>query len=197
MDTVKDPVSKIPALIFEYINNTDFKPLYQIPTDFDTRFYTYELFNALDYCCSKGIMSRDVKPHSIMMYHQQKKLRPVDWSLAEFYRPAQECNICIASRYFKGPELLVDYLTYSYSLDVRSLGCMLVSMSSMGRTAMTSLFGLQKFWVWVKKYHIDLDLHFSHILGERSQKRWENFIHDENRHFVSPEAVDLLDKLLR
>lgn len=27
IDTVKDPVSKTPALVFEYINNTDFKQL--------------------------------------------------------------------------------------------------------------------------------------------------------------------------
>lgn len=30
-----------------------------------------------------------------------------------------------------------------------------------------------------------------------SRKRWENFIHSENRHLVSPEVLDLLDKLLR
>ena len=34
----------------------------------------------------------------------------------------------MASRYFKGPELLVDYQMYDYSLDMWSLGCMLASM---------------------------------------------------------------------
>ena len=34
----------------------------------------------------------------------------------------------MASRYFKGPELLVDYQYYDYSLDMWSLGCMLASM---------------------------------------------------------------------
>ena len=34
----------------------------------------------------------------------------------------------VASRYFKGPELLVDYQMYDYSLDMWSLGCMLASM---------------------------------------------------------------------
>ncbi|KAL8194559.1 UNVERIFIED_CONTAM: hypothetical protein K2H54_024702 [Gekko kuhli] len=29
VDTVKDPVSKTPALVFEYINNTDFKNIYR------------------------------------------------------------------------------------------------------------------------------------------------------------------------
>lgn len=38
----------------------------------------------------------------------------------------------------------------------------------------------------------------NHLLFLRhSRKRWEQFIHSENRHLVSPEALDLLDKLLR
>jgi len=40
----------------------------------------------------------------------------------------QEYNVRVASRYFKGPELLVDYQMYDYSLDMWSLGCMLASM---------------------------------------------------------------------
>lgn len=30
-----------------------------------------------------------------------------------------------------------------------------------------------------------------------SRKRWEKFVHSENQHLVSREALDLLDKLLR
>lgn len=35
--------SKTPSLIFEYVNNTDFKVLYQTFVDYDIRFYIYEL----------------------------------------------------------------------------------------------------------------------------------------------------------
>lgn len=34
----------------------------------------------------------------------------------------------VASRYFKGPELLVDFQEYDYSLDMWSLGCMFAGM---------------------------------------------------------------------
>ncbi len=34
-------------------------------------------------------------------------------------------NVRVASRYFKGPELLVNLQDYDYSLDLWSLGCML------------------------------------------------------------------------
>ena len=34
----------------------------------------------------------------------------------------------VASRYFKGPELLVDFQEYDYALDLWSLGCMFSGM---------------------------------------------------------------------
>jgi casein kinase II subunit alpha len=52
----------------------------------------------------------------------------IDWGLAEFYHPKTEYNVRVASRYFKGPELLVDFQEYDYSLDMWSYGCMFASM---------------------------------------------------------------------
>ncbi|MBA0655680.1 hypothetical protein Goklo_008138 [Gossypium klotzschianum] len=48
---------------------------------------------ALDYCHSQGIMHRDVKPHNIMIDHELRKLRLIDWGLAEFYHPGKEYNV--------------------------------------------------------------------------------------------------------
>jgi serine/threonine protein kinase len=48
--------------------------------------------------------------------------------LAEFYHPRMEYNVRVASRYFKGPELLCGLRDYDYSLDIWSLGCMFAGM---------------------------------------------------------------------
>ncbi|XP_010865992.1 casein kinase II subunit alpha' [Esox lucius] len=209
VDTVKDPVSRTPALVFECINNTDFKELYQKLTDFDIRFYVYELLKALDYCHSMGIMHRDVKPHNVMIDHQMRKLRLIDWGLAEFYHPAQEYNVRVASRYFKGPELLVDYQMYDYSLDMWSLGCMLASMIFLKEpffhgqdnydqlVRIAKVLGTDELFGYLHKYHIELDTRFKDLLGQQTRKRWEQFVQTENQHLVTPEALDLLDKLLR
>ena len=156
-----------------------------------------------------GIMHRDVKPHNVMIDHENRKLRLIDWGLAEFYHPGQEYNVRVASRYFKGPELLVDYQMYDYSLDMWSLGCMLASMifrkepffhghdnyDQLVRIA--KVLGTEELFEYLDKYQIELDPRFSDILGRHSRKRWERFVHSENQHLVSPEALDFLDKLLR
>uniref|UniRef100_A0A8C7ID77 non-specific serine/threonine protein kinase n=1 Tax=Oncorhynchus kisutch TaxID=8019 RepID=A0A8C7ID77_ONCKI len=192
VDTVKDPVE-----------------LYQKLTDFDIRFYVYELLKALDYCHSMGIMHRDVKPHNVMIDHQTRKLRLIDWGLAEFYHPAQEYNVRVASRYFKGPELLVDYQLYDYSLDMWSLGCMLASMVFLKEpffhgqdnydqlVRIAKVLGTDELFGYLHKYHIELDTRFKDLLGQQTRKRWEQFVQTENQHLVTPEALDLLDKLLR
>ena len=45
-------------------------------------------------------MHRDVKPHNVMIDHEQRKLRLIDWGLAEFYHPGKEYNVRVASRFF-------------------------------------------------------------------------------------------------
>ena len=128
LDIVRDPQTKTPALIFEYVNNQDYKAFFPTLSDFEIRFYIYEVLKALDYCHSQGIIHRDIKPHNIMIDHQQRKLRVIDWGLAEFYFPGREYNVRVASRYYKGPELLVNDQLYNYSLDMWSLGAMLAAI---------------------------------------------------------------------
>ena len=209
IDVVRDPQSKTPSIITEYIDNTDFKVLYPTFSDYDVRYYIFELLKALDFCHSRGIMHRDVKPHNVMIDHEKRKLRLIDWGLAEFYHPHTEYNVRVASRYFKGPELLVDFQEYDYSLDMWSLGCMFASMIFRKEpffhghdnydqlVKICKVLGTDDFLVYLDKYKIELDSHYDVILGRYPRKPWSRFVTPENQHFVSDEAIDFLDKLLR
>ncbi|CAN7072664.1 unnamed protein product [Brassica oleracea var. botrytis] len=208
-DVVRDQHSKTPSLIFEYVNSTDFKLLYPTLTDYDIRYYIYELLKALDYCHSQGIMHRDVKPHNVMIDHELRKLRLIDWGLAEFYHPGKEYNVRVASRYFKGPELLVDLQDYDYSLDMWSLGCMFAGMifrkepffyghdNQDQLVKIAKVLGTDELNAYLNKYQLELDAQLEALVGRHSRKPWSKFINADNRHLVSPEAIDYLDKLLR
>ncbi|CAM6091232.1 unnamed protein product [Calypogeia fissa] len=209
LDIVRDQQSKTPSLVFEYVNNTDFKVLYPTLTDYDIRYYIHELLKALDYCHSQGIMHRDVKPHNVMIDHEQRKLRLIDWGLAEFYHPSKEYNVRVASRYFKGPELLVDLQDYDYSLDMWSLGCMFAGMIFRKEpffyghdnhdqlVKIAKVLGTDELNAYLNKYRLELDPHLEALVGRHSRKPWSKFINADNQHLVLPEAVDFLDKLLR
>jgi len=209
LDVVRDPESKTPSLVFEYVNNTDFKILYPTLTDYDIRYYIHELLKALDYSHSQGIMHRDVKPHNVMIDHSKRQLRLIDWGLAEFYHPGREYNVRVASRYYKGPELLVDLQDYDYGLDLWSLGAMFAAMifrkdpffcghdNYDQLVKIARVIGTEELYEYLNKYGIELDPQLESLIGTHSKKPWSKFVTPDNAHLVSPEALDFLDKLLR
>jgi len=208
LDIVREPQLKTPALIFENVNNLDFRTLYPTFTDYDIRFYMYELLKALDYSHSMGIMHRDVKPHNVMIDHDKKVLRLIDWGLAEYYHPGTEYNVRVASRYFKGPELLVDFRLYDYSLDLWSYGCMLASMvfkkepffhgnsNTDQLVQIVRVLGSDDLNRYLQTYNLTLSDDYED-LGYYNRRPWKRFINENNQHLVSEEFLDFIDKLLR
>lgn len=59
------------------------------------------------------------------------------------------------------------------------------------------VLGTEELYEYLDRYQIELDPRFNDILGRHSRKRWERFVHSENQHLVTSEAIDFLDKLLR
>ncbi|GMM51560.1 casein kinase 2 catalytic subunit [Starmerella bacillaris] len=209
LDVVRDPISKTPSLIFEFVDNTDFRILYPKLTDMEIRYYIFELLKALDYCHSKGIMHRDVKPHNVMIDHEKKQLRLIDWGLAEFYHMGMEYNVRVASRCFKGPELLVDFQQYDYSLDMWSLGAMFAAMifrkdpffhgssNTDQLVKIAKVLGTNDLYSYLEKYEITLGHEYDDLIGSFPRKAWVSFIKHENKHLATPDAIDFMDKLLK
>ena len=178
IDIVRDPSSKSPCIITEWIDNVDFKTLFPTFTDQDFRYYIYQVLLALDYAHSMGIMHRDIKPHNLIINPKTKELRLIDWGLAEFYNPGQDYNVRVASRYFKGPELLVDDIYYDYSLDIWSLGCMMAGMIFRKEpffqghdnydqlVKIAKVLGTDDLYTYLNKYGLKLGNNYSGIMGK-------------------------------
>ena len=155
-------------------------------------------------------MHRDVKPLNIVINNEDKDLRLIDWGLADFYIPDKEYNVRVASRYYKGPELLVDDKLYHYSLDIWSLGCTMAGMIFKVDTffkgtdnfdqlmRIVRVLGDEALHEYVHKYNLKLPKEVKKLMrGQECEKQpWTNFVTGKNQHMISPEALDLLDKML-
>ncbi|ETW04098.1 CMGC/CK2 protein kinase [Aphanomyces invadans] len=205
VDVVFDEQSNTPSLVFEYINNNNYKTLYPTLKDFDVRYYMYDLLKALNFCHSKGIMHRDIKPHNVMIDHDKRQLRLIDFGLAEFYHPNQEYNVRVASRYYKSPELLVGMQLYDYSLDMWSVGCVLAGMlfqkdpffqgtdNCDQLVKIAQVLGSDALQDYIFKYKLELDPQYDDLVDTYVKKPWEQFISPANKHLVSTDALEVLD----
>jgi casein kinase II subunit alpha len=51
------------------------------------KYYLYQILLSLDFCHSKGIVHRDVKPLNMIIDQETDTLKMIDWGLSEFYLP--------------------------------------------------------------------------------------------------------------
>ncbi|SCU71046.1 casein kinase II, putative [Trypanosoma equiperdum] len=208
-DVVRDPCSKTPSFVFEYVEASDFRTVFPTFSDYDVRYYIFGVLQALEYAHSMGIMHRDVKPNNIAIDHKKRDLILIDWGLAEFFHPLTPYNARVASRYFKGPELLVELPMYDYRLDMWSLGCMLAGMIFMREpffhgkdnndqlVRIAKVLGTDELFEYLHKYNLTLPQHLETAVGRHGKKPWTMFVTQENQHLCPKEALDFLDQLLQ
>jgi casein kinase II subunit alpha len=209
IDIVQNPRTGQFSFVFEHIPEVPYEKLFVSLSPDDTAFYLYQLMRALQYAHEHGIMHRDVKPLNIIYDPRRRKLRLIDWGLAEFYHPKERYNIHVASRNFKPIELLVDYQCYDYSIDIWSFG---VTMASIlfkkmplfaGRddidmiSKIAEILGKDALLAYLNKYGIPAGPIMKNVIGRGKPKPWTSFVNDETRAFATPEALDLIDACIR
>lgn len=128
LDVVRDIKTNTRSIIFPYEEHIETRSLFKTLSPEDIVYYIRELLTTIDHIHSKGIFHRDLKPHNIVINHKRRVLKIIDWGLAEYYLPNIEYATKVASLHFKGPELLLGYKYYNYSLDIWTIGCIVGEM---------------------------------------------------------------------
>jgi casein kinase II subunit alpha len=59
------------------------------------------------------------------------------------------------------------------------------------------VLGTEDLFEYINKHKIELDQHYHDAIGEFPKRNWCTFINTENEKFVTEEAIDFLDKLVR
>jgi casein kinase II subunit alpha len=206
-DLVRDPATAICSYVFEWVEFSDWRALYNSFDIEDIRLYLFKLLEALDYSHAHGVMHRDIKPQNIAIDKQKKRLRLLDWGLADFYHPRQKYNSHVATRIFKPPELLINYPYYDYSMDIWSTG-ITFSIMMLRRFALEcgeddaqqlikvgDLVGGRGILAYAQSLGIALEEKAVEALRRAQGIGWDYHCQRASRELCPPDAIDLLKRM--
>lgn len=59
------------------------------------------------------------------------------------------------------------------------------------------ILGTEELWAYLKKYRLELDPELTDVVGFHPRRPWQKFVNEENKHLVTSESIDFVDKLLK
>lgn len=207
-DILIDDREGIPAMVTEYVPNKDWRKLMEGFKLDDIKFYVYRVLQAVAFIHSKGIMHRDIKPLNILCSDPRKCVKLADWGLAEFYHPMRRYSIHVGTRYYKAPELLLDYALYDYSIDIWAIGVLFIEAltlkihifdadeNSRMIDSIASILGCQDILNWGQKYKIKISQRKIDRLSHYTKVSLENIFPPSRLRYRDPDGIDLASKML-
>ncbi|CAJ2661671.1 unnamed protein product [Trifolium pratense] len=108
------------SLIFEYLDCDLRKYMAENTTcGAFTKSFLYQILSALDYCHSRNVIHRDMKPDNIMVDCSKKVVKLIDFGF---------CRELIATQWYTAPEILFHSSRYSAPIDIWAVGCIFGEM---------------------------------------------------------------------
>jgi len=90
--------------------------------------YSYQMCRAVAYCHSMGICHRDIKPQNLLLDPQTHTVKLCDFGSAKLLVKGEPNVAYICSRYYRAPELIFESSSYTTSIDIWSLGCVIAEL---------------------------------------------------------------------
>ena len=209
-DVIKEKNSDIYCIICKSISGIELKNCYLGISPQNLKDYIYKILQCLEYAHSKNIIHRDIKSTNIAINQKTKELNIFDWGLSDFYIKNYKYTLTIGSRYYKAPELLMEYKKYDFSIDMWSVGCLFgailfqIDYLFKGENNQDQLvkiakqLGYEEISKFLEKYNGDCFLasKIKNKIKGYTRKNWDEYINDKNKYLISDDAIDLLNKLL-
>lgn len=207
-DIVIDGRNGIPSLVTRYYPQQNYKLLF-MKFDLDgIRKYMFYMLKGLKNAHKRGIMHRDIKPANILCENVNNGVYIADWGLAEFYHPAHKYSTHVGTRFYKPPELLIEYGFYNYSVDIWAAGVSFLEALT-GKIhifetynahehmeMIAKIVGGKKIIEWIDKYSIEISEYQKQKLGSIKEQGLSAYFNVARRKFMDNNALDLVMKLL-
>lgn len=209
-DVVKEENSELYCLVYKSISGSELKRFAQGIKPEDLKLYIYKILKCLEYTHDNGIIHRDIKAGNIVVNNETKELNVIDWGLAEHYIKDYKYTLTVGSRFYKSPELLLEYKKYDYAIDMWSLGCIYASLLFQidylfkgedvqdQLVKVAEILGGEDIMKFLEKYQGECFLNgkIKKKIRDLPKRKWESFVNENNKYLISDDAIDLLNKLL-
>ena len=157
------------------------------------------------------LIYNNISGHELKLVN--KNISPNDMKLY-IYKILQCLSFChtrAGTRFYKAPELLLDFKKYDYSIDIWSTGCVLASLlfqvdfffkgSDLNDqlVKIVEVLGyeeFEKFWEKNKNNDIKINNKTLTRIKNLKKKEWKNFVNENNKYLINDDVLDLLNKML-
>lgn len=208
LDIVKDKDTNSIALILDWAENIPLRNVMRGMGTVHISNYIYKVLKALQFAHKNGIMHRDIKPGNIMFDYETLEVRVIDWGLADFYKKDTDYPVRVATRQYKGPELLLGFSKYDYSLDIWCLGCTFASLlfeknpffkgkdNNDQIVKLAELFGCKELYNYAEKYDLQIPKEIISRIQKYKTNNFDLLRQKAGLSKITDEAFDLLKKML-
>ena len=113
---------------------TDFSSIIKSPQPLSgdhVQFFIYQVLRGLKFLHTSNVVHRDLKPRSLLV-NSNCDLKICDFGLARIAHPEATSQVTamtdyVATRWYRAPEVIMGWKSYTKALDVWSVGCILPS----------------------------------------------------------------------
>ncbi|XP_061418981.1 mitogen-activated protein kinase 12-like [Lethenteron reissneri] len=161
------------------------------------QYLIYQILKGLKYIHSSGIIHRDLKPGNLAV-NEDCELKILDFGLAR--HADQEMTGYVVTRWYRAPEVILNWMHYTQTVDIWSVGCIMAEMITgkplfPGNDHMDQLMLILKLTGTPPKYLVDrMDENaakYIKTLPKMEKRRISTLLPNAN-----PIAIDLLEKML-
>jgi len=167
-------------------------------SDDHVQFLVYQIVRGIKYVHSAGIIHRDLKPSNIAV-NEDCELKILDFGLA---RPTEtEMTGYVATRWYRAPEIMLNWMHYNQTVDVWSVGCIMAEMLT-GKTLFPGTDHIDQLTRILVLCGTPTDETLSKITSEEARNYIRSLPKMEKKNFhevfkgANPLAIDLLEKML-
>uniref|UniRef100_A0AC35U419 Mitogen-activated protein kinase n=1 Tax=Rhabditophanes sp. KR3021 TaxID=114890 RepID=A0AC35U419_9BILA len=167
-------------------------------SDDHIQFLVYQILRALKYIHSAGIIHRDLKPSNIAV-NEDCELRILDFGLAR--HAEMEMTGYVATRWYRAPEIMLNWMHYSQTVDMWSVGCIMAELLT-GKTLFPGTDHIDQLQRIMYIVGAPTDEFLDKISSEEAKSYIRNMKRMERKDFkqlfpdAKPQAIDFLEKVL-